>query len=1122
MKKLLVLLFLLFPSILFAGTIAKQIDFPFAGLTDINGNRLTGGSISFYENNYSTVTRSVWSDANKTLPLSQPIYLNDAGQPYKGIANPVTIYGDGIYRIVVRDSNKTIVYSLSDMNYMLTTGNVTINYQVSVNYTTNNYQVSINYTTNNYPTTNIIGSSVEYVSVNAVLENVYIGDLAGTANTTATSNVYLGSKAGQSTNIGANNVYIGSYTGQSGTSAQENTMVGSHAGYHNIQEGNTFIGNATGYNSLSGIDNTFVGNSAGYNNFDGNSNTFVGNASGYRNTRGGTNTFLGTSSGYSNSLGEGNTFVGNASGLNSSFGNYNAFLGVSSGYSNTFGYDNTFLGNTAGVNNTTGYYNVFIGSNVAASNTRGNSNIVIGANSNTNGVNDTNEIVIGTGVAGGGSNTISLGRINNTQTYMYGNLQMQQGNVLVNNGYFSGNGSNISAINASNISTGTLSNARLDSSVVTSNYNNTVSVNGDIKAVNFIGNGSQLTGISTGGGGITTANADLRYVTPNYNETITANYFAGNGSLLTNLNASNISSGTLSDAYLNSNVVTSNYNATVNINTILSSHLHSQGSVGLHVANHLDQDIAIFGAGGSQSALFYDGTTFQGIMAAATINATYLSGAGTGLTGTAANLTVGTANYASNSGLLEGKTEGTLSVSTANYATNISAVNTVNTANSVTWSGITSKPTTIAGYGITDAIVTSNYNGTINATAYIGNSAYIGTSIVTQNAVLQVIGTGNVTTLPLIRFIGNNTGSSIYNEGYSGSNAPNLQFVGLGARGTLYSPSAIVTADSIVAFSGRGYGTTGFSANSKARMQFFAEETWTDTANGTYIIFITTPTQSVSSVERIRINSAGNVGIGITAPQYKLDVNGTVNATAYIGDASRLTFPTTIVTDNYNSSVSINGNVFIGTSTHNYTLDVNGKVNLGGDNTTSNTKFEATGFMIATNNAMGYEDVIYQNIMSVKSSGAGTLTLTTITGNIQAYAFDVNDYVPITGEFYHKWKIGSKISLHCNIMNKSSDSSDRFVKMQLEYCYADLSGTVSIPLTISNNFTIPANTPINTHFYVELGKETPPLTTVSGHLLGRLTRVLATGTAPSQVPLVLSFGVHGLVDKLGSRSEYAQ
>ena len=75
----------------------------------------------------------------------------------------------------------------------------------------------------------------------------------------------------------------------------------------------------------------------------------------------------------------------------------------------------------------------------------------------------------------------------------------------------------------------------------------------------------------------------------------------------------------------------------------------------------------------------------------------------------------GTANYSVLSG----------TASTSNYSITGNYANLSNTANIVPWSGITSKPTTLVGYGITDKILTNNYFGniTLNGTVVqIGNS----------------------------------------------------------------------------------------------------------------------------------------------------------------------------------------------------------------------------------------------------------------------------------------------------------------------------------------------------------------------------------------------------------------
>ncbi|WP_458250547.1 hypothetical protein [Geobacter anodireducens] len=65
-------------------------------------------------------------------------------------------------------------------------------------------------------------------------------------------------------------------------------------------------------------------------------------------------------------------------------------------------------------------------------------------------------------------------------------------------------------------------------------------------------------------------------------------------------------------------------------------------------------------------------------------------------------------------------------------------------------------------------------------------------------------------------------------------------------------------------------------------LNFAAEKTWTTTSIPSYISFLTAPENSVNMSERVRITSAGNVGIGSFAPTQRLEVAGGVklNTTA--------------------------------------------------------------------------------------------------------------------------------------------------------------------------------------------------------------------------------------------------
>jgi hypothetical protein len=91
------------------------------------------------------------------------------------------------------------------------------------------------------------------------------------------------------------------------------------------------------------------------------------------------------------------------------------------------------------------------------------------------------------------------------------------------------------------------------------------------------------------------------------------------------------------------------------------------------------------------------------------------------------------------------------------------------------------------------------------------------------------------------------------------------------ARGTPASPSAVQANDILGGLAVRGYGATGFTQG-RGQVMFKAAENWTDSANGTYLQFTTTPIGSTGWVERVRISPSGYVGIGASTPQSPLDV----------------------------------------------------------------------------------------------------------------------------------------------------------------------------------------------------------------------------------------------------------
>lgn len=101
------------------------------------------------------------------------------------------------------------------------------------------------------------------------------------------------------------------------------------------------------------------------------------------------------------------------------------------------------------------------------------------------------------------------------------------------------------------------------------------------------------------------------------------------------------------------------------------------------------------------------------------------------------------------------------------------------------------------------------------------------------------------------------------------------------ARGTKASPSAVGNNDILGGFSMRGYGATGFAGGARAYIYAAAAEAWTDSAQGTYILFATTTKLSTSGTERMRIIDTGYVGFGTTTPSsilHALESNAATNA----------------------------------------------------------------------------------------------------------------------------------------------------------------------------------------------------------------------------------------------------
>ena len=97
------------------------------------------------------------------------------------------------------------------------------------------------------------------------------------------------------------------------------------------------------------------------------------------------------------------------------------------------------------------------------------------------------------------------------------------------------------------------------------------------------------------------------------------------------------------------------------------------------------------------------------------------------------------------------------------------------------------------------------------------------------------------------------------------------------SRGTQAAPTPLQAGDSVGNMSFRGTSVSGSFGNAGAgSIVVAAQLEWNVGSTPSYMAIYTTPSGSIGAVERMRIDSSGNVGVGTTAPQAVLHVTGSL------------------------------------------------------------------------------------------------------------------------------------------------------------------------------------------------------------------------------------------------------
>ena len=193
-----------------------------------------------------------------------------------------------------------------------------------------------------------------------------------------------------------------------------------------------------------------------------------------------------------------------------------------------------------------------------------------------------------------------------------------------------------------------------------------------------------------------------------------------------------------------------------------------------------------------------------------------------------------------------------------------------------------------SGSGTQDRIAKWTDNaGTLGDSSITDTGGNVGIGTTTPGSKLVV--SANSSTLPpasgVARFADADGGqTAVFADAFNNNAIFNVRR----ANGTAAAPSAVQANQLLGVIGASGYGASVYMGT-RARVAFWASEMWTNTANGTYLTFNTTANGAATpgGTERMRIDNAGNVGIGTSNPVSQLHVKG-ANPVRILGDTTTL------------------------------------------------------------------------------------------------------------------------------------------------------------------------------------------------------------------------------------------
>jgi len=320
----------------------------------------------------------------------------------------------------------------------------------------------------------------------------------------------------------------------------------------------------------------------------------------------------------------------------------------------------------------------------------------------------------------------------------------------------------------------------------------------------------------------------------------------------------------------------------------------------------------------------------------------------------------------------------------------------------------TAQGTEFGFFTTTSGTTTTSEKMRIDNAGNVGIGTTAPTTKLTLSANTALPSAGAITGTNLWQVGADTTNNDILLDAFGGINRINFRR----ASGTSAAPTALASGNNMAIINGFGYGATGYSSAGRVGINFQASEAWTDTAQGTQILFSTTTNGAAASAERMRIDNAGNVGIGTSSPGAKLTIAGEVSAgqiagryfgfgtTGFSFDSTTVNYygitytqPTSPSTT-YNTVLSAFDNIkFTTAATERMRIDNSGNVGIGTSSPTSKLQVAGSGFFTSR---------------SVPTTGVGIEIYSdgSTYGQLTSYNRTSSTYIAsLYDASYHAWQI---------------------------------------------------------------------------------------------------------------------